>query len=254
MGCGVPRLRPLRSASCTQGNPSRRFLGLLGAASAYAAQTRPDVILHSATIHTVDPSQPSAQAVAIAGDRLLAVGANDEVLNLAAAGTKKINLSGKTVVPGFIDAHTHPVYSGIRHLCRLDADLRSIQAIKNAIRTKAADTPKGEWVVGFKYDDTKTEEGRKLVREDLDEAAPNHPVLIQHRGGHTAYVNSLAMKIAGITEDAPDPAGGHFVRDSVGRLTGGLEERATELFEEHIPSEYTRDDYRAGAKLIFEMM
>ncbi len=232
----------------------RQFLGVLGAASAYAAQTRPDVILHDATIHTVDPRQPSAQAVAIAGDRLLAVGSNDEVLHLATAGTKKINLSGKTVVPGFIDAHTHPVYSGIRHLRRLDADLRSIQAIKNAVRKKASDTPKGEWVVGFKYDDTKTEEGRKLVREDLDEAAPNHPVLIQHRGGHTAYVNSLALKIAGVAENAPDPAGGHFVRDSAGRLTGGLEERATEPFDAHIPSEYTRDDYRAGAKLISEMM
>lgn len=232
----------------------RQFLGVLGAASAYAARTRPDVILHNATIHTVDPSQPSAQAVAIAGDRLLAVGSNDEVLHLAAAGTKKINLSGKTVVPGFIDAHTHPVYSGIRHLRRLDADLRSIQAIKDAVRKKASDTPKGEWVVGFKYDDTKTEEGRKLVREDLDEAAPDHPVLIQHRGGHTAYVNSLALKIAGVAENAPDPAGGHFVRDSAGRLTGGLEERATEPFDAHIPSEYTRDDYRAGAKLISEMM
>ncbi len=103
----------------------RGFLGMLAAASARAARTRPDVILHGATIHTVDARQPRAQAVAIAGDRLLAVGSDDEVLNLAAAGTKKIDLRGKTVVPGFIDAHTHPVSSGIRHLRWIDADLRS---------------------------------------------------------------------------------------------------------------------------------
>ena len=232
----------------------RAFLGLLAAASTQAAQTRPDVILHNATIHTVDPGQPRAQAVAIAGDRLLAVGSNDEVLNLATAGTKKIDLSGKTVTPGFIDAHTHPVYSGIRHLRRVDCDLRSIQKIQGAIREKAAQTPKGQWVVGFKYDDTKTEEGRKLIRTDLDQAAPDHPVLIQHRGGHTAFVNSLAIKMAGVAEEAPDPAGGHYVRDSAGKLTGGLEERATEPFDKHIPSTYTSDDYRAGAKLISEMM
>ena len=232
----------------------RQFLGLLGAASAYAAQTRPDLVLYNATIHTVDPRQPSAQAVAIAGDRLLAVGGNDDVLHLATAGTKRIDLAGKTVVPGFIDAHTHPVSSGIRHLRWIDADLRSIQAIQGAIRKKAAETPKGEWVVGFKYDDTKTEEGRKLVREDLDAAVPDHPVYIQHRGGHTAYVNSLAMKVAGVADDAPDPAGGHYVRDGAGRLTGALEERAMWPFRRHIPSEYTRDDYRAGAKLISEMM
>lgn len=232
----------------------RAFLSLLAAASAQATQTRPDIILHNATIHTVDPRQPRAQAVAIAGDRLLAVGSNDEVLNLATANTRKIDLTGKTVVPGFIDAHTHPVYSGIRHLRRVDCDLRSIQGIQQAIRAKAAQTPKGQWVVGFKYDDTKTEEGRKLIREDLDQAAPDHPVLIQHRGGHTAYVNSLAIKMAGVAENAPDPAGGHYVRDSAGKLTGGLEERATEPFEKHIPSTYTSDDYRAGAKLISAMM
>jgi hypothetical protein len=232
----------------------RGFLGLVAATSAQAAQTRPDVILHGATINTVDAQQPRAEAVAIAGDRLLAVGSNDEVMNLATAGTKKIDLRGKTVVPGFIDAHTHPVSSGIRHLRWIDADLRSIQAIQRAVREKATRTPKGQWVVGFKYDDTKTEEGRKLVREDLDQAAPDHPVFIQHRGGHTAYVNSRAIEVAGVAEDAPDPEGGHYVRDSTGRLTGGLEERATRPFRRHIPSEYTRDDYRAGAKLISEMM
>ncbi|MCZ6894819.1 MAG: amidohydrolase family protein, partial [Gammaproteobacteria bacterium] len=116
----------------------RQFLALLAAASAQAAQTRPDTILHNATIHTVDARQPRAHAIAIAGDRLLAVGGNDDVLNLATANTKKIDLSGKTVVPGFIDAHTHPVYSGIRHLRWVDCDLRSIRKIQQAVREKAA--------------------------------------------------------------------------------------------------------------------
>src|SRR5688572_19111695 len=93
----------------------RRILTALGASGLLrAGQIRPGLILHNANIHTMDPAAPRAEAVAIAGDRLLAVGSNDDVLNLATVQTRKIDLGGKTVVPGFIDAHTHVAYSGIR--------------------------------------------------------------------------------------------------------------------------------------------
>ena len=182
------------------------------------------------------------------------MGSNDDVLNLKSAATRRIDLEGKTVVPGFIDAHTHLGYSGLRHLTRLDCDLRSIDAIKDAIRAYARETPVGEWVAGFKYDDTKTAEGRALTRADLDEVAPEHPVFIEHRGSHTAYVNSLALERAGIGEDTPDPQGGHRGRDASGRLNGKLEENAAFTMSDLLPAEFSREQAREGVKLISAMM
>jgi hypothetical protein len=218
------------------------------------ARTEPELVLYNAHILTIDAAQPRAQAVAIAGGRLLAVGSNDDVRNLATARTSQVNLEGKTVVPGFIDAHTHPASSGRRHLRELDCDLRSIKEIQEAVRRRAAQLPRGQWVVGFKYDDTKTAEGRPITRDDLDQAAPDHPVYINHRGGHGSYVNSLALQKADVNEKTPDPPGGQFVRDAKGRLTGLVRERATAPFTRLIPSRYTRDDYREGVKLISKMM
>ena len=171
------------------------------------------------------------------------------------AKTKKINLGGKTVVPGFIDAHTHPAVAGRMHLRQVDCDLRSIDAIQQAIRERAAKTPPNEWVLGFKYDDTKTSDGRPLSRADLDAAAPEHPVYISHRGGHTAYVNSRAFELAGVTDETPDPPGGRFDRDpATGKHNGRISEKATEPFDKIIPEANSRDDYRAGVKLISQML
>ncbi len=225
-------------------------------ALAALTRTQPDLILRNGQVITIDPRQPAAEAVAIAGDRILAVGSNADIDALAVAGTKKIDLGGSTVVPGFIDGHCHPALSGRRHLRFIDCDLRSIKAIQDAVRERAAKTPPGEWVVGFKYDDTKTAERRFITREDLDAAAPEHPVYIEHRGGHTGYVNSLALAKAGITEQSPDPEGGKFVRDpATGKLTGRVLERAAEIFENSIPAfgTTTRDEDRAAVKLITQM-
>jgi predicted amidohydrolase YtcJ len=225
-------------------------------ALAALTRTQPDLILRNGQVITIDPRQPAAEAVAIAGDRILAVGSNADIDALAVAGTKKVDLGGSTVVPGFIDGHCHPAYSGRRHLRFIDCDLRSIKAIQDAVRERAAKTPPGEWVTGFKYDDTKTAERRFITREDLDAAAPDHPVYIGHRGGHTGYVNSLALAKVGITEQSPDPEGGKFVRDpTTGRLTGRVLERAAESFENSIPAfgTTTRDEDRAAVKLITQM-
>jgi predicted amidohydrolase YtcJ len=228
---------------------------MAGVGRIFAGRVEPGLILHGANIITMDPANPRAQAIAIAGDRVHATGSDDDVLNLATARTRKLDLTGKTILPGFIDAHTHVGYSGIRHLKQVDCDLRSIAEIQKAIRERAAKTPPGQWVVGFKYDDTKTSDGRKLTREDLDQAAPEHPVFIGHRGGHTGYVNSLAMKLAGVTDQTPDPSGGQFDRHrTTGRLTGGLRERATEPFQKLFATKYTRDEYRQGVEIVTRMM
>ncbi|MBL8173602.1 MAG: amidohydrolase [Bryobacterales bacterium] len=232
----------------------RRLLSALPAAAYAASKQRAELILHNGNFFTVDASQPRAEAVAIAGDRFLAVGSNADILALADGRTRKIDLGGRTAVPGFIDAHSHPASSGLRHLREVDCDLRSIQAIQQAIRERAAKTPKGGWILGFKYDDTKTEEGRPLSRADLDQAAPAHPVMIVHRGGHTAYVNSAAYVAAGIAESASDPAGGKFGRDNAGRLNGGLFETALRPFREKNPIRYSRQDRQEGVKIITRMM
>ena len=240
--------------------PSRRqFLRQAGAFALSPAlaleRTAPELILFNGKFITVDDGRPSAQAVAIADGRFLAVGSNDKVRALATAKTKKINLGGATVVPGFIDAHSHPAVAGRMHLRQVDCDLRSIEAIQAAIRERAAKTPPNEWVLGFKYDDTKTSDGRPLTQADLDAAAPANPVFISHRGGHTAYVNSRAFQLAGITHTTPDPAGGRFDRDEqTGNHTGRVSEKAADVFDKLIPEVNSRADYREGVKLISQML
>src|SRR5215472_2040060 len=238
------------------GTSRREFLGTLAAFSLFPLeQEKPNLIFYNGNILTLNDKDPRAQAVAIAGDKFLAVGSDSDVLNLVSTATKKIDLGGKTVTPGFIDAHSHPSQAGRLHLRMVDCDLRSIQSIVAALRERAAKTPAGGWVLGFKYDDTKTEEGRALTIADLDVAVPDHPVHIQHRGGHTAYANSLAFRKAGIDEKTPDPAGGQISHDlATGKLSGRVAENANDFFEKVIPMNFTRDDCREGVKLISKML
>ncbi len=233
--------------------PSRRtFLGALGAAATLRGTTlKPDLILFNGNIRTMDPANPHAQAVAILDGKFFGVGTDDEVKNLSAP---KVDLGGRTVVPGFIDAHLHTASSGLRLLKEVNCDLRSIAAIQAALRERAAKTPKGEWVVGFMYDDTKTSEGRPLSKADLDAAVPDHPVVVNHRGGHTNYVNTKAMEIADVNEKTPDPPGGKFERGADGKLTGRIEEQASARFRAKIHDVSTRADRREGVKLISKMI
>jgi predicted amidohydrolase YtcJ len=230
----------------------RSFLAGLSAL-ALAPLTRMDaeLILYNGNIWTVNGKLPRAQAVAISGGRFLAVGSNDEVLPLATPLTRKTDLGWKTVLPGFNDAHAHPCASGVDHLRMVACDKDSIAAIQAGLRERAQETPPGQWVLGFLYDDGKTP--RPLNRYDLDAAVPEHPVLVHHRGGHTVFVNSRALERAGITDNTPDPAGGRFEHDSSGHLTGFAGDAAAGVFEKFIVDNPTRDDFREGAALISKM-
>ena len=238
------------------GTTRREFLGTLAAFSLFPLeQEKPELILHNGNILTVNGKEPRAQAVAIARGRFLAVGSDSDVLNLVTPLAKKVDVGGRTVTPGFIDAHTHPAQAGLMHLRMVDCDLRSISAIQAALRERAAKTPAGEWVLGFKYDDTKTEDGRPLTVADLDAAVPDHPAHIQHRGGHTTYSNSLAFRRAAIDDKTPDPPGGKIDHDpATGKLSGRVAESANDFFEKAIPQNFTRDDHREGVKLISKML
>jgi hypothetical protein len=238
--------------------PTRReFLTGMTAFAFYPlkGRTEPELLLLNGNVVTMDPAFPRAQAIAVADGRIFAIGTDEDIARLAAGSARKVDLAGKSVLPGFIDAHSHPASAGLSHLRSVDAALPSIAAIQQALRERAARTPKGEWVIAFKYDDTKTSDGRRLTRKDLDEAVPEHPAAVAHRGGHTLYVNSLALARAQITRESTDPAGGRFDRDpQTGELTGRLEESAAERVESLIPSTVTAADRRAGVKLISEMM
>ena len=234
----------------------RQFLASVGPLAIIPFyRENPDIILYNANIITVNSKQPKAEAIAIINDKIVAISNNDSILRLASGFTKKINIEGKTITPGFIDSHSHPASSGRSHLRNVDCDLRSIEEIKSAIYERTKITPTGEWVSGFKYDDTKTKEKRFINNKDLDKVSPNHPVYISHRGGHTGYVNSLALSLAKIDKNTSNPDGGHIEKDPIsGELTGRLLERATYAVENLIPNEFTRADYQEGAKVISEMM
>jgi predicted amidohydrolase YtcJ len=252
-------IRRIAPESNNMPSSRRDFLYGLGAVGSLALfkleRTEPDLILYNGNIWTVNAAQPRAQALSISGGRFLAIGSNDEVLSLAAGAAKKVDLEGRFVTAGFVDAHSHPAAAGLDHLRMVDCDLRSIAEILAALRTRAGQTPAGQWVLGFKYDDTKTADERPLTLKDLDDAVPDHPVFVEHRGGHTAWVNSAALKAGSLDDNTPDPLGGRYDHDpATGKLNGHLREAAKTRLQDRIPSNFTRDDHREGVKLIAKMM
>ena len=180
-----------------------------------------DLIIQGANVLTMDSAIPSATAIAVRGQHILAVGSDADVSNLKGADTKVLDARGQTVTPGFIDAHSHPLLA--QEGISANVNLRRISEVKAALAAQAKKTPPGHWVLGSMYDDTKFEDGRPLARKDLDDAVPDHPVFVRHRGGHTAVVNTLAFELAGVSVDTPDPVGGRYFRDN-GELTGKIAE------------------------------
>lgn len=247
------------------------FLKLSGAAAAAGLTTaagcspggaaRPDLIVRNARVYTSKYAEgaetmETAEALAVTHGKFTAVGTDDEVSNLAGPGVEVVDAGGMTVVPGFIDAHCHP--GGMRDLFEVNLDVRTIADIKLAIRAAAADTRAGYWVDGFKYDDTKvTEDGeyRRINRHDLDEAAPDHPVRVSHRGGHIAWYNSKAFEMAGVNRSVADPPGGRFEKDADGELTGLVEEKAQDVFRGvGMRRVYGRDEFRQGVAHMSKLM
>lgn len=202
--------------------------GLAQSASRASSPHAPDLVLINGRVLTQDPAAPRAEAFAIRDGRFIAIGSTADIRSLASGNTTIIDASRMTVTPGFIDAHCHP--GSLEELYDVNCDLRSIREIQDALRKRAAETPPGYWVNGFKFDDTKISDKRPLSRKDLDEAVPNHPACVVHRGGHTTWFNSKAFELAGITRATPDPVDGRFVRDANGDLQGLVAEAARDVF------------------------
>ena len=210
----------------------------------------PELIVVNARVYTIDDSMPRAEAFAVQNGRFSAVGSNSEIRALADRNTRVVDAGGMTVVPGFVDTHSHP--SGVQELTGVNVNLRTVAEVKAALARKAASTPPGFWVTGYMYDDTKLD--RPVTRRDLDEAVPNHPAMVGHRGGHTGVYNSVAFRLADVTAQTPDPEGGKFYREN-GELTGKVAERARSVFNRVGQREaITRETRAKGAAHISKLM
>jgi predicted amidohydrolase YtcJ len=174
-----------------------------------------DLILTNANIITMDPARPVAGLVAIKNSKIWLVAGSQRLGEVKGAKTKIIDCRGRTVVPGFNDAHCH-IFSFIRKLHSLDlspSSVKSIADVKAAIRRLAEKTPPGQWLTGTDYNEFYLAEKRHPHRRDLDEAAPDHPVVLAHRSLHACVLNSRALSLAGITKETPEPPGAVIDRD-----------------------------------------
>jgi predicted amidohydrolase YtcJ len=183
-----------------------------------------DLILTDANIITMNPAQPKASLVAIKGNKIGLVGDNDQLREVWGDKTRLIDCRGKTVVPGFNDAHCH-IFSFIRKLGSIDLSqpsIKSIADINAAVAERARTIPSGEWITGSDYNEFYLAEKRHPNRRDLDEAAPDHPVALVHRSLHACVLNSLALEMAGITRETPEPPGAVIEREVDSGQPSGL--------------------------------
>lgn len=180
---------------------------------------------------TMNAEQPIAEAVSVRGDRIEAVGSTDEIMTLVTEETEVNDLMGRTLVPGFIDAHGHfpgsGMYSLVANLSSPPAgNVVDMDMLVERLKEQAGRTEEGDWIIGLSYDDTAIAERRHPTRSDLDRVSATQPVVALHSSLHFATVNSAALLELGINRDTPDPEGGVIVRDAQGEPTGVLEENA----------------------------
>ena len=215
------------------------------------AADNPDTILINGDVITLTGPDNGdlAEAVAISGERISAVGTSEDIGRLAGPQTEVIDLGGSAVLPGFIDAHGHFPGSGLfaRHFVDLNSPpigtVRTIDDIVARLASRAAETPKGEWIQGRGYDDTLVAEMRHPTRWDLDRASTDHPIFIGHISGHLGVGNSLAMEMAGVTRDTPQPLGGKIRMDDVsGEPNGVLEEPPAMSRVSRLLPQFSEDD------------
>jgi predicted amidohydrolase YtcJ len=195
-----------------------------------------DQLFLNGRVLAMNDEQPAAEAVAVWNGRVYAVGSNDDLEGLRSGAKQVIDLDGATLMPGFIDAHTHFV-SGSETLDRVRlAGATTLGEMQRLVAEKAAIVPSGEWIVGRGWDETKRTDVVALpTKEDLDAVAPDHPVYLGRADGHVGWANSLALRLAGIDAGRADPYGGRILRDESGEPTGILQETAKKLVEDILP-------------------
>jgi hypothetical protein len=235
--------------------PALIALALWAAESAAAPAEPADLVLLNAVVHTVDPKQPRAEAVAVRGNRIVAVGTGAELRAYVGSASRVIDLGGRTVVPGFHDAHAHLLGIGF---ARLDVDLVGTRSfdevlarVAKAVKARAA----GEWIRGRGWHEEKwTAPAGGAVRgfpthAALSALSPDNPVVLERADGHAVLVNAKAMSLRGITRDTPVPEGGEIVRDAAGEPTGIFVDNAERLVT---PGERSEAELRRALELAMD--
>ena len=185
-----------------------------------------DTIIINAVVHTMDPAQPVAEAVAIYGNRIVAAGSTNDIRKLAGPNTRTIDAKGRLLLPGFNDAHTHFLSGGFQ-LSSVDLrDANSPQEFAARIKAFAEKLPKGRWVTGGDWDHERWPDAKLPTKELIDSFTAETPVFVNRLDGHMALANSLALKLAGVTRETADPPGGVIVRNKSGEPTGVLKDAA----------------------------
>jgi len=223
----------------------RSFIGMAGAGIAGAALPRwavaglfadardAELVVFNAKVYTVDSKLANAEAFAVRGGKFIAVGKSADIKDLIGKKTQIIDAQQMTVVPGFIDSHNHASGNTLLYEVLVgnpyEVEFVTISSIVDKLRLKAKTTPADTWVEGFFFDDTKLKDKRALDVHDLDQVSTELPVAVHHRGGHTTFYNSKALKMAGVTKTTPGVAGGTYDRDGSGELNGRVTDRAREV-------------------------
>lgn len=221
--------------------PYASVLGLLlaGHSSAHAqapAHRVADLVIRHATVWTVDPAHPRASAVAVVADTIVAVGTDAEIGAWIGRRTRVIEAHGRTLLPGFTDAHVH-FLMGSFALARVAlGDASNLTELRATLRGWQEKNPGTSWVLGRGWTYAMIGGDGMPSRRDLDEIFPDRPVILSSYDGHSSWVNSRALALAGITRDTPDPANGVIVHDSAGEPSGALKEKASALVNRIVPT------------------
>lgn len=204
--------------------------GASSALAALAGVSEADLVVFNAKVYTMDARVPTAEAFAVKGGRFIAVGSSADIKGLIGKRTEALDARHMSIVPGFNDCHNHAPGTTLLYEVLVgnpyEVEFVTIDSIVEKLRAKAKDTPADTWVEGFFFDDTKVKDKRALDRHDLDRVSTTLPVAVHHRGGHTAFYNSKALQMAGITRNTPPVPGGTYDRDANGELTGRVTDNA----------------------------
>ena len=196
----------------------------------------PDLVVLNAKVYTMDTAMPRAEAFAVSAGRFVSVGSTAAIRGLAGKRTRTFDAKQMTIVPGFTDCHNHAGGTTLLYEVLVgnpfEVEFVTIASIIEKLKAKARETPPGTWVAGYFHDDTKLKDKRPLNRHDLDKVSTEHPVVVQHRGGHTSFYNTRALEMAKVTKDTPNPPGGTFDRDESGDLNGRVTDRARAVFSD----------------------
>ncbi|WP_130870584.1 amidohydrolase family protein [Intestinimonas massiliensis (ex Afouda et al. 2020)] len=219
---------------------------LLGTAPAFAVgtpvQTAADIVYRDANIYTVDDDNPTATALAIKGDRIVYVGGEEGVEAYIGEDTKVTDLNGLTVLPGIMEGHMHMSSMG-KTLIQLNVFWKPKNVILEAVRAAAQEAEPGEWIQGQGWMNTIWEDTDFPTKEELDAVAPDNPVYLKRADGHMAWVNSMALELAGVTKDTPNPQGGEILKTEDGEVLGCVTDNARDFFTNIIPA-YSTEEQR----------